>query len=234
MGKHVGGLTRGRQAGIVAVLVASLFLIPTGFSLTSGSARATDPQPTFPFAFPYVYGTPPSAPASDGAHASGLNVPYSSIGPHNLGSVGAKGLLGPVNGSTSPFRTSTVTTVEVIVRNGSLASSVAGARQHIALRNMTFGTWFNATSNAAGYANITATIGWFTLNVTPSSTATRVISFTQVWLSATPPALTRYLIPTTSTTVSIGNGPGSLTTKSYYVHIDAHFDYSNLTPQVVV
>lgn len=216
------------------VFAVLLLVVPIGITWSAGAALGSGPPASYPFSFPYVYATPPSPPASDGAHSSGLNVPRASIGPHIVGKVGATGLLGPVNGSASPFQTSTPTTVEVVVRNGSLASFVAGSRQHIALRNMTFGTWVNATSNAAGFANLTATVGWYTLNVTPSSTSTRVISFTQVWLSASPPAITRYLIPTSSTTASIGNGPGSVTTKSYFVQVDAHFDYSNLTPQIVV
>ena len=180
----------------------------------SGTASAQAP----PLQFPYSYGIP-APPSGVGAQGPvGLTVPISSVGA--TGTAGAVGPIGPPtgqygNGGTMQAPAATLT---LTVYNGTAASHTASADQSVTLVNATTGDSQAATTSASGAATFSTTAGYYLLTITASSPASYVNYTGVIYVSAPATALTRYLLPSTDSTITVGNGPSSAL-QSVYVTI---------------
>ncbi len=101
----------------------------------------------------------------------------------------------------------------------------------VLLENQTFGTAYSASTSAAGFANLTAPAGWYWLEIGEGSA--RIPSFESYDLKANGSA-TRYLLPATDATVSVGNGPAGAAMGARYVHAACGWDPFGFCPGVQV
>lgn len=183
---------------VVSILVISILDVRQPTQAASPGAVSQSSG----FSFPYTY-EQPSVPTGVGAQGSqGPTVPLSSIGVH--AQTGSSGHVGPSQIANTASISSSGSRLTVVVRYGALSSYVSAQGASISLTNLTTGKVVKATSNAAGYANLTLTSGWYIMSI-PSPSPSYIGFEQQTYVSGSA-SIVRYLLPSTGSIVSVNNG----------------------------
>ncbi len=188
------------------VTTASVTYTPASDGLSAVFYASTIPsnvQQYFGFPFPYQY-TQVSPPPGEGAQGiQGPTVPLSQIGPTEP--TGASGHIGPAGIARGDSLSAPASSLEIAVYNGSISSRSASQHAYVLLTNITTGAAYGGFTSTSGYINVSAPAGWYFIEITQQ--ASGVVGYSQqILLKPGSSSITRYLLPSSGTSVGVNNG----------------------------